>query len=101
MKLGNVNLSEINPNFYKNFPTYYKLNKNLITDEEIKLDFVVRSFSNKYQIVVTNDFNNSELNDLYGNIIPDNKIILDKENNRLFPTSKNKMYKLPDNKHEY
>ena len=101
LKLGNVNLSEINPNFYKNFPTYYKLNENLITDEEIKLDFVVRSFSNKYQIVVTNDFNNSELNDLYGNVIPDNKIILDKENNRLFPTSKNKMYKLPDNKNEY
>ena len=87
LKLGNVNLSEINPNFYKNFPTYYKLNENLITDEEIKLDFVVRSFSNKYQIVVTNDFNNSELNDLYGNIIPDNKRILDKENNRLFSTS--------------
>ena len=77
------------------------MDKNLITDEEIKLDFIIRSFSNKYQIIVTNKFNDLELNNLYGDVIPDNKIILDKENNRLFPASKNKMYKLPDNKYDY
>lgn len=97
MRLGNMDLVDIDINFYKKAPTFYNIDSSLV-DPETKIvdtDFVVRTFRGKYNIVVTSDLTDSSL-DKYGDTLTDDYILIE-DGNRIDKRSKQKLYKLPEN----
>ena len=100
MKLGNFDLVNIDQNFYKKAPTFYNIDKDLINNSGVvEIDFAVRSFSSKYYITTTKDFNSPALNK-YGDTIQNDRLLIDAEGYRINPKTKARMYKLP-NDNEY
>ena len=78
--LGNRSLFEITPKFFENSNTFYE---SPLVKAGIKSDFLIRTHSNNFSIVITDNFSDYNIGTIYEPTIKDN-FVLDVNGERLF-----------------
>ena len=79
-RLGNRSLFEITPKFFENSNTFYE---SPLIKAGIKSDFLVRTHSDNFSIIITNSFSDSKMGSIYEPQIKDG-FVLDVNGDKLF-----------------